>query len=588
MDSKNNSLPIYLHFLNRELRRAEGVTYTDLDIIHFLIVAVFCSDNYLYSSSSLLQESSKEFPQTTQTLLELEKYGFLKLLTNEYSFDEFIQSRREIYAHKESRYPMYFDDVDESLWPKDPILVTDSTTSILRGSLNTWLDNPYRSNGPDIKHLSKDNLNTFSKTLYEQKEKAISLDLLLDAEEQNNILLNRNLGRLISFHYTKRYLDLFGGDIICNLPRLTFYDPLSPSKNLKNYLIIHHILKFCSVFDYFIDSNSFIISKFVEFICEPSFLFLKQEINILNTSIIHSNCLRDFIRSSQMTAKKDQLHLPTKDFLMQSYSILSNVGLNLSNKEHEFSKQYFLAKQEINAPKKVLVAATTLVEAKCFLKAMESIGYTHSIITINKLTFWNFGILNNIDIFMLKIPDMGSSSSSASTLVIHDAIPLLKPDYIIMLGIAFGLKKASQKLGDILVSKVLENYNSAKVTPQGIIQRGNKIPCGPTLLNRFDSSSVTYSKHTVDVGLFISGDLLVDNENLVIELKKSFPDAIGGEMEGTGLQAASNREGVEWIVIKGICDFGFDKQTPEKERDQVNAINNVCDYFIYTLQNYPI
>ncbi len=69
-------------------------------------------------------------------------------------------------------------------------------------------------------------------------------------------------------------------------------------------------------------------------------------------------------------------------------------------------------------------------------------------------------------------------------------------------------------------------------------------------------------------------------------MKTRFPEAIGGEMEGTGLQSSCHRDKIEWILIKGICDWGYDKQSEDKQKNQELAINNVCAYLIYTLSNF--
>src|ERR1700752_922807 len=120
---QNKQSPTYLHFLDRELRRAENAIYTDAMILNALIIAVINSLNYCYSSASLLLESNQLFPVSTGLLLELEKFGFVKLLTNEHSLDEFIHSRSSIYAHQSKRYPMYFNDDISSLWPSNPKIV---------------------------------------------------------------------------------------------------------------------------------------------------------------------------------------------------------------------------------------------------------------------------------------------------------------------------------------------------------------------------------------------------------------------------------------------------------------------------------
>ena len=57
---------------------------------------------------------------------------------------------------------------------------------------------------------------------------------------------------------------------------------------------------------------------------------------------------------------------------------------------------------------------------------------------------------------------------------------------------------------------------------------------------------------------------------------------IGGEMEATGLAAACSNNNIhEWIVIKGISDWGDGNKVKNKEENQKIAINNAVSYCEY-------
>ncbi len=60
----------------------------------------------------------------------------------------------------------------------------------------------------------------------------------------------------------------------------------------------------------------------------------------------------------------------------------------------------------------------------------------------------------------------------------------------------------------------------------------------------------------IHIGPILSGEKLVDNAEFKAKLFGQFPQAIGGEMEGAGLGAASGRGGTAWILVKSICDWG--------------------------------
>lgn len=71
----------------------------------------------------------------------------------------------------------------------------------------------------------------------------------------------------------------------------------------------------------------------------------------------------------------------------------------------------------------------------------------------------------------------------------------------------------------------------------------------------------------VHCGNFATGGVLLNNEAFVKALTTSndYEDAIGGDMKAWGLfkaiETIATNSGVlmEWIVVKGICDWGFGK-----------------------------
>ena len=268
--------------------------------------------------------------------------------------------------------------------------------------------------------------------------------------------------------------------------------------------------------------------------------------------------------------------------------------MQLSEAQKKYYKQNIdehllkIKMSQTNEPlKKILIVTTTKIETTEFHARMVADGLTRKVITHGALTYWHYGTYEANDITMIKLTEMGSAKSGGSTLSITEAIDHLDPDYIIMIGIAFGLKHDKQKIGDILVSRELQDYDSQKKNEDITLPRGHKIPAGNTLLNRFDNSSLTYENVDVELGLIISGGTLSNSKEFVAQLRNDYPEAIGGEMEGVGLQASCVRKNKEWILIKGICDWGQDKNVPTKDEDQKLAIANVCDYLLHTLSTLP-
>jgi len=589
----NKKRPIYLHFLDRELKRAENANYDDNSILEAIITSIFTSFSYCYSSVSIVIESSELFPISTDLIFELEKFGFIRLITNEHSFEEFIDARRSIYSFKADRYPMYFDKVLNDLWPRKPLLTNSSTTRILRNNLGDFLDKE-NNDFPFLKDLlPKTILNTINTKIYKERDKAITLDLFLKPEQFKIDSIRRKTGRLISYLYTKRYIDLYGGDILCGLPNITFYDQLSVNPFLNNSYLIRTILHQLSVPKYFYQNQTFQKERFIQVVSNSIFRIFQIELFAflsglkgLNESDKQYNIGRLY---SIIVSNIQPIHISNykkpEVFLSIIYGNLYKASAKLCNNEPLFLSEYKMIKNNLNVTKKILIVTTTAIEARTTITALKQQGLKPITISYDKNTIWNFGLLNGAEIFLIKLSEMGSIKPSSSQLSIYDVIKSLDPDFVIMVGIAFGLRKWKQSIGDIIVSRELQNYESQKKIEDDAIFRSHKIPSGATLLDRFDNSSLIYNRSNVEFGLIISGEVLSDSKSFVDELRSNFPEAIGAEMEGTGLQASCHRDKKEWILIKGICDWGFDK-SKNKTANQSKAIKNVTDYLIFTLKNF--
>ena len=157
---------------------------------------------------------------------------------------------------------------------------------------------------------------------------------------------------------------------------------------------------------------------------------------------------------------------------------------------------------------------------------------------------------------------MGSIGENSVILATEQAQRLWSPRAIIMIGIAFGKDPRKQRIGDVFVASQIISYEQQRVSKEKIEYRGATTPSNPTLLNRFENIQNWQficpdgSSSKIHIGPILSGEKLVDDPVFKAELFDRFPQAIGGEMEGAGLCAASGRVGTAWILVKSICDWG--------------------------------
>lgn len=175
--------------------------------------------------------------------------------------------------------------------------------------------------------------------------------------------------------------------------------------------------------------------------------------------------------------------------------------------------------------------------------------------------------------------DMGAIGAEASLVTVSNAIDALKPKFVLMVGIAFGIDEQKQKIGDVLVSKTLLPYESQRVNNKGNITfRGPQPEASLLLANRFrnmrDWQYEIQPNHfsKLEIGGILTGEKLIDDLDYRDSFKQHFATAIGGEMEGAGLYAACANKSVPWILVKAICDFADGNKKEQKETKQQIAI----------------
>jgi nucleoside phosphorylase len=109
--------------------------------------------------------------------------------------------------------------------------------------------------------------------------------------------------------------------------------------------------------------------------------------------------------------------------------------------------------------------------------------------------------------------------------------------------------------------------------------RGATREAGPVLLSRARANAIIWDKAPLDFGTVASGEKLVDDVNFREKLKKLQPGPIAGDMEAWGLSAVCHEAQTQFIMVKGICDWGMHK---EKDNQDI-AARNACAFVLDAL-----
>ena len=207
----------------------------------------------------------------------------------------------------------------------------------------------------------------------------------------------------------------------------------------------------------------------------------------------------------------------------------------------------------------ILIVAVTKVEIQSIWKVFRP-RKRLSREVIGDKTYYNLGEHGGATVYMVQ-SEMGTATAGGTMITTHRAIQDMHPQAVILCGIAYGLRPDKQKLGDILIAKQLQNYEHQKIDMKlGKIPRGDRVTASERLLDRFRSGDIEWNEIPTHFGLVLSGEKLVNDPEFRNWLLENEPEAIGGEMEGTGLYIAARSASVDWIMVKAICDWADGKK----------------------------
>jgi len=157
----------------------------------------------------------------------------------------------------------------------------------------------------------------------------------------------------------------------------------------------------------------------------------------------------------------------------------------------------------------------------------------------------------------------GSLGPRSSHVVTENGIDDWSPRAILCVGVAFADNWKKRGPGDVLICTSLLPYEYQKVTAAGADWRGAPLPVGYNLWETlfygtrgWSFRGVQTESVRVHYGAILSGEKLVNSAEFKRTLWSFFDLAIGGEMEGNGVAAAAIDSGTEWILVKGVMDWG--------------------------------
>ena len=199
------------------------------------------------------------------------------------------------------------------------------------------------------------------------------------------------------------------------------------------------------------------------------------------------------------------------------------------------------------------------------------------------------------------LQDMGNVQAAAATAaLIHD----WNPRYIIMCGIAAGLRSDRQRLGDVVVSTDVIYYELAKLLDDGTERRPVSYRADSLLLDRAmhmqlmaawrarlpprpDGRGSGVDFPGVHFGPVASGDKVIASASEARQLLSLHSKVAAVEMEGGGVatSAFATARRVGFLMVRAICDFA---DQAKDDRWQDFAANAAASFVAQFLASRPI
>lgn len=221
------------------------------------------------------------------------------------------------------------------------------------------------------------------------------------------------------------------------------------------------------------------------------------------------------------------------------------------------------------------------------------IGVLHSWISNNKqsntiISIYKKDIIYYIfkwygyTIINVGLGTIGSHTKFGSAITIRKILQEFTPRLIISMGVGFGIDDNNQSLGDVLVSQSVWVYDKGvKVTQKDnwVYKYKQSYDIDPWLDDCFrqrrDFLDSKKKKYSIQYGNILTGEMVVDDESFKQKIIRSIGEVfIGGEMEGYGLFFECEQADIPCVIIKGICDWGVEKNALDKDPKKNNKIKD--------------
>jgi nucleoside phosphorylase len=200
----------------------------------------------------------------------------------------------------------------------------------------------------------------------------------------------------------------------------------------------------------------------------------------------------------------------------------------------------------------------------------------------------------------IGIAEVGAGNNTCA-LQTERAINFFKPDVIIFVGVAGGIKDV--KLGDVVVAEKAYGYESGKVSTVGFLTRpvvgmssfeiserakaeAKKPDWKNRLPKRFRRKKLKAIAKPIAAGEKVVAEIRSDVFDLIFT---HYNDTVAVEMEGSGFYSACHANGnLQFLIVRGISDLLVNKSETDNKGYQDIAARNASAFAFEVLYKFKI
>jgi nucleoside phosphorylase len=584
---------VFLHLINRELHDSLDVAADTRSALGAIRLATIFCDIPLSCNVSQICEFAFEDDALLQEIVELSNSDVLDMDCAFPSFGEFHDSRRRYYQHDFGRYPMYATDKPDAIFSRLKMAKTPKVSSTTIG-IHHRLEALLLEDGgvnkvAAVQSGERELLRRLGKPItraLDRREDAGLTYALFPARGMRfkNPTQEMALRRALTAAYIEHYLTGLHAEVLTSYPRLPYYDSASRTGASFFDLAVMRLLWSIFGMDAFLGKHasdgiehrlrarnspqqSLFVQRFMQLCSGLDEGF--RETAYLTSGKAH--WVRSIILGCTERLKLRQSYPSFEDFLLQCAYNLERVSQSLSQRLPGFPIGW--QKYEHTDVKSALLMTATDLEDDTLYAQLKERGFQRiGQRTTTPNVYTEFVSPSGKRMFHARSSG-GSVGPSGSLPVAMETLSHLHPTYLISAGICFGLDEKKQNLGDVAVAVAVKLYEPGKVKPNKFVDRGDRISVGSTLLDRVRVARREWTGAQIHFGLVVSGEKLVNARSFRRFLKSVEPEAIAGEMEAAGIVSACQRSSREFLLIKGIADWGMSKSDDHQRKAASNAFS---------------